>query len=186
MAVQIPRRLISIDEYERMIAAGVFPEDDRSELIRGEITEMAPIGLRHASCVSRLTKLLERRVGDDAIIWAQNPIRLVGNSLPQPDVAILKLSSDFYGRTRPTPKDVILLIEVSDTTLNYDTQVKVPLYAEAGIPEVWIANLQDDVIEAFSSPIGSAYRSVKSVARGQALSLPGGLGGVVEVNDILG
>ncbi|MGA7730607.1 MAG: Uma2 family endonuclease [Chloroflexia bacterium] len=186
MAVQIPRRLISIDEYERMIVAGVFPEDDRSELIRGEITEMAPIGLLHASCVSRLTKLLERRVGDAAIIWAQNPIRLVGNSLPQPDVALLKPSSDFYSRTRPAPKDVILLIEVSDTTLNYDTQVKVPLYAEAGIPEVWIVNLQNDVIEAFSSPMAGVYNHAVKVARGQSLPLPGELGGVVEVSDILG
>jgi Uma2 family endonuclease len=186
MAVQIPRRLISIDEYERMIAAGVFPEDDRSELIRGEITEMAPIGMRHAACVARIQTLFHKSVGETAIVWIQNPVRLPGNSLPQPDLALLRPHRDFYEQSRPAPADVLLIVEVSDSTLLSDIEVKVPLYAEAGIPDVWIVNLQDDVIEAFSSPLAGMYSSVKKVARGQSISLPDELGGVVEVSGILG
>lgn len=186
MAIQIPRRLITIDEYEKMIAAGVFAEDDRSELIRGEIVEMPPIGLRHASCVGRLTKRLEKIVGDDAIVWVQNPICAVGNSLPQPDLALLQPRADFYEQSRPMPSDVFLVIEVSDSTLETDIAVKVPLYAESGIEEVWIVNLHDDVVEIYSGPTAGRYSSVHRAAVGQAIPLPGGFAADVEVKDILG
>ena len=169
-----------------MIASGVFPPDDRSELVRGEIVEMAPIGLRHAACVARLTKLLTHKTGDAAIVWVQNPVRLVGNSLPQPDLALLRPRSDFYETARPMPSDILLVVEVSDSTLQYDTQVKVPLYSEAGIPEVWIANLQENVVEVYSSPASGVYGMVRRAARGQSIRLSAGLSATVEVDDILG
>jgi Uma2 family endonuclease len=186
MALQIPRRLFSTEEYERMIAAGVFPEDDRSELIRGEVVAMAPIGLRHAACVGRLTKLLERMVGDVAIVWVQNPIRLTGNSLPQPDLALLKSRSDYYEQSRPMPSDIYLVVEVSDSTVESDVQVKVPLYAEANISEVWVVNLQENIIEIYSTPSAGAYGSVQRVTRGQSIQLSGELSGTITVDNILG
>ncbi len=158
MAVQ---RMFTLDEYEHMIAAGIFPPEDRSELIRGEIIEMAPIGLRHAACVTRIQTLFSERLGRAAIVSVQNPIRLTGNSLPQPDLVLLRPRSDFYGQSRPTAGDVLLLVEVSDSTLEYDTNVKIPLYAEASIQEVWIVNLQDNLITAYSNPLAKSYTTVQ-------------------------
>lgn len=186
MAIQIPRRLITIDEYEKMIAAGVFPPDDRSELIRGEIVEMTPIGLRHASCVARVQTVFTELLGRKAIVWVQNPIRLVGNSLPEPDLALLKPRADFYGQSRPMPSDVFLVVEVSDSTLESDIAVKAPLYAESGILEMWIVNLQDNVVEVYSRPNAGSYSLTYRAGPGQAISMPGGLAGEIEVKDILG
>ncbi len=186
MAVQLTRKQFSIDEYERMIEGGVFDKEDRLELIRGEIVEMAPIGLRHAACVARLTKLFERTVGDVAIVSVQNSIRLPKKSQPQPDVALLRWRDDFYSGRRPTPGDVSLLVEVAESSLAADRGVKLPLYAEAGVPEVWIVDLSQDAVEVYSNPSGSAYQNVRRAAKGEALALPADLAGTVEVNDIVG
>src|SRR5438105_12119067 len=110
MALPIPHKLFTIDEYEQMIEAGILKEDERVELLRGEIVEMAPICVRHSGCVARVGKLLERSVGDQTIVWVQNPILLPDNSMPEPDVAVLKWREDFYTESRPTPEDVLLLI----------------------------------------------------------------------------
>jgi Uma2 family endonuclease len=186
MALQIQRRLFSIDEYERMIASGVFPPDDRSELIRGEIVEMAPIGLRHAACVARIQAFFSEALGRKAIVWVQNPVRLLGNSLPQPDLALLKPRDDFYEAVRPMPSEVFLVVEVSDSTVAYDTKVKVPLYAEAGIPQVWIVNLQDNVVAVYSSPASGTYASSQRLAKGQSIPLSAPIPTKVEVDEILG
>jgi Uma2 family endonuclease len=171
MALQIPRRLFSVDEFERMIDAGVFPPDERSELVRGEVVQMAPIGLRHAACVTRIQTLLTGAFGRSAIVWVQNPIRLAGNSLPQPDLALLLPREDYYEQSRPTPQDVLLVVEVSDSTLEYDMRVKLPLYAEAGIIEVWIVNLQDNVIDVYTQPMLGAYASIQHMQEGQYIQL---------------
>src|ERR1041385_7892203 len=114
MALPIPHKVFTTDEYEQMIEAGILKEDDRVELLNGEIVEMAAIGLRHSGCVARVSKLLERSVGDRTIVWGQNPILLPNNSMPEPDIALLKWRDDFYSESRPTPGDVLLLIEVAD------------------------------------------------------------------------
>jgi Uma2 family endonuclease len=185
MAVQVERHLFTLEEYERMVEASVFGEDKRLELIRGEILERTPIGCDHAGIVARLTMLLAKMASDSAIVWVQNPIQLAGNSRPEPDLALLKWQD--YGSSRPaTAADVFLIIEVADTTLNYDHAVKGPLYTEAGISEYWIVNLADQLIEVYSKPSGGTYKQTRNARRGDAIRLPVGLEAPIEVSDILG
>jgi Uma2 family endonuclease len=135
----IPRRRFTIDEYHRMGEAGVLSEDDRVELLDGEIVQMTPIGAPHASCVDRLNALLARRLGKSAIVRVQNPIILDRRSEPQPDLALLAPRSDFYSGAHPRPRDVLLAIEVMDASRGYDRTLKLSLYARAELREVWAA-----------------------------------------------
>lgn len=167
--VQLTRYSFTVAEYERMGEVGIFSEDARVELVCGEVIKMSPIGERHAACVGRLTQLITLLVLRSAIVWVQNPIRLNENSEPQPDVAVLKPRADFYGHAHPRPEDVLLIIEVSDTTLDYDRRVKVPLYARAGVPETWVVNLPEERVEVYSDPAGGEYQTVRSCARGRRL-----------------
>jgi Uma2 family endonuclease len=169
MSVQIARHCFTVAEYERMGAAGIFSADERVELIEGEIVEMSPIGKRHAACVARLTQLLGPPSQGRAILWVQNPVRLNDYSEPQPDVALLRPRADFYEQSLPGPSDVLLVVEVADTTLEYDRQIKLPLYARAGIPEAWLVNLPEERIEVYSDPAGGEYQTVRSYARGKRL-----------------
>lgn len=153
-----------------MAAAGVLSENDRVELIEGEIVEMNPIGSRHAACVGRLTKILERQAGDHAIVWVQNPVQINDYSEPLPDVALLKPRDDFYAQANPQPADVLLIIEVADSSVEYDCVVKMPLYAQAGIPEMWLVNLPKDIIEIYTQPLGETYREIRLVKRGESLT----------------
>lgn len=186
MAVDVERIHFTLDKYEKMIETGILGEDDHVELIRGEIVKMTPIGLRHAACVARLAKLLERKVGDVALIWPQNPVQIGDHSMPEPDVALLRPSADYYTSARPTERDVLLLIEVADSSVARDKAMKVPLYAEAEVQELWIVNLVKNVIEVYSGPSGGTYRQVRRARRGDTLPLPGGLGASVNVNEVLG
>ncbi|MDQ3252827.1 MAG: Uma2 family endonuclease [Acidobacteriota bacterium] len=170
MSVQIARRHFNTAEYYRMAAAGVLSENDRVELIEGEIVEMNPIGSRHAACVGRLTKLLERLAGDYAIVWVQNPVQVNDYSEPLPDVALLKPRDDFYAQANPQPADVLLIIEVADSSVEYDREIKMPLYAQSGIPEVWLINLPQDTLEIYTQPLGEAYRQIRLVKRGESLT----------------
>jgi Uma2 family endonuclease len=169
MSVQIVRRHFNVTEYYRMAAAGVLSEDDRVELIEGEIVEMNPIGSRHAACVARLTEFLGRSVGDEAIVWAQNPVQLSDFSEPLPDVALLKRRDDFYAHANPQPMDVLLVIEVADSSVEFDRDIKVPLYAGAGIPEVWLVNLPQGTIEVYTQPFGDKYQETRVIKRNQSL-----------------
>jgi Uma2 family endonuclease len=178
---------VTLEEFERMVGAGVFDEDARLELIRGEIVEMAPIGLPHAVCVARLNRLLGLLVGSAALVWPQNnPLHVPGHSRPEPDLTLLRWRDDYYAAGTPTPQDVILLIEVADTSVTYDRAVKGKLYAEAGIAEYWIVNLRARVVEVYSDPASGVYRRTRSVKPGKSLRLPGGLEGAIEVEDVLG
>jgi Uma2 family endonuclease len=141
MSVQVARRYFNVNEFYRMAAAGVLSEDDRVELIEGEILEMSSIGSRHAACVGRLTELFGQQVGGKAIIRAQSPIRLDDYSEPLPDITLLKRRADFYAENHPTQADVLLIVEVADTSVDYDRNIKLPIYAQANIPEVWLVNL---------------------------------------------
>jgi Uma2 family endonuclease len=186
MSVQILRRHFNIAEYYRMAAAGVLSENDRVELIEGEIIEMNPIGSRHAACVGRLTKLLERLAGDMGIVWVQNPVQISDYSEPLPDVALLKRRDDFYAQANPQATDALLIIEVADSSVEYDKGIKIPLYAEAGIPEVWIVNLPNEIIESYARPLNDTYQEISMTKRGESLAAKSVPGLIIEVNQILG
>jgi Uma2 family endonuclease len=168
-SVQVTRHRFTVAEYERMGRLGIFPEDERVELVCGEVIEMPPIGERHASCVDFLTQLITLRLRRSAIVRVQSSIRLDEHSQPQPDIAVLKRRDDFYRRAHPKPEDILLVIEVSDTTLEYDLKVKVPLYARAGIPETLVVNLPKKLIKAYADPVGGVYQTITSYARGEEL-----------------
>ena len=169
ISVPVTRHRFTVAEYERMGQVGIFSEDERVELVCGEVIEMSPIGERHAACVALLTQLITLLLQRSAIVWVQNPIVLNDHSEPQPDIAVLKPRADFYRRSKPKPEDVLLVIEVSDTTLDYDQKVKVPLYAHAGIPEAWVVNLTEERIEVYGDPADGAYQTVRPYARGRRL-----------------
>lgn len=165
------RRRFTVDEYHRMAQAGLLTADDRVELIEGEIIEMAPIGSAHASRVSRLNRLLVRAVGDAAVVWPQNPVRLGDHSEPEPDLALLKPHENDYRDELPTSSDVLLIVEISDSSLRFDREVKLGLYARHSIPVVWIVNLRDEKIEVYEGPGPDAYESKTTVSGEQPLSL---------------
>jgi Uma2 family endonuclease len=157
MARELAKRWITADEYERMGEAGIFPRDARLELIGGEIFEMSPIGSPHAACVDFLVYYFNETARRQFIVRAQSPIRLDDFSEPQPDVALLRWRDDFYRGAHPTPADVLLVVEVADTTVVTDRTVKVPLYARAGVAEVWLVNIPDGQLEIYSDPSGDSY-----------------------------
>jgi Uma2 family endonuclease len=186
MSAEPLRHRFTVDEYERMGAAGLFGEDDRVELIEGEIVELTPIGSRHAACVARLTRLFAGAPADQAIVWVQNPIRLGVRSEPQPDLALLHPRDDFYARSHPGPAEILLVVEVSDTTAAWDRDVKTALYGAAGIPEAWVVDLNDNSVHVFTEPGREGYAVVRQAMAGDVIAT-GVLGGVaVAVAEILG
>ena len=186
MAIQIPRKRFTIDDYHRMAEAGILSEDDRVELIDGEIVEMSPIGKHHAAIVNRLNAIITEQVGRRAIVSPQNPLLLSDESEPQPDIAVFRFRDDYYAEQLPTPADTLLIIEVADSSLDFDRLVKLPRYARGGVPEVWIVNLAAGVIEAYREPVMGEYRETQQVQRGEILKLPGVASAQVSVEDVLG
>ncbi|HEV8683316.1 MAG TPA: Uma2 family endonuclease [Actinomycetota bacterium] len=185
MAVRQPYRF-TVEDYHRMAEAGILGEDDRVELIEGEIVEMPPIGSPHGGTVKALIHLFSKRVGDRALVAAQDPVRLSDFSEPQPDLMLLRRRPDFYRDAHPTPADVLLLVEVADTSAAYDRSVKVPLYAHAGIPEYWLVDLERGVVEVHRSPAGDRYGEVLELAAGARVA-PVSLADVeLDVGEILG
>jgi Uma2 family endonuclease len=169
-AVPVKHKQFAVDEYDQMIAAGVFGEDERLELIEGEIIEMSPIGPAHLAYVNRLNHLLVQQVGALAQVSVQNPIRLP-RSEPQPDIVLLRPRPDFYAEALPGPSDVLLLIEVSDTTADYDRTVKIPLYGRNGIVESWLIDLMGNVIEVHLGPSTAGYRIKQTYGPGDHVRL---------------
>ena len=169
MGTDLQRRLFTADEYHRMAEAGVLGPDDRVELVDGEIVEMSPIGSPHAACVDRLNVLVQRLGSVQAIVRVQNPIRLDAHSEPQPDLSILKYRADFYSAAHPAPADVLLVVEVADTSLPYDRDVKIPLYARAGIAEAWLIDLASATVDVFTQPTPQGYRQSRRASRGDRL-----------------
>jgi Uma2 family endonuclease len=169
MAVPNYQQPLTIEEFQWMAESGVFAEDDRLELIRGEIVEMAAIGDRHALCVMLINDLLAD-LKPRGIVSPQNPLRLPGQgSVPQPDVVLLRRRPDFKSRA-PHAGDVLLIVEVADTSLIYDRDVKIPLYAEAGIPESWLIDLNSATIFAYQRPLLHGYQEVRVYRRGDWIS----------------
>ena len=161
----------TVQQYERIHKAGVFAEGDRTELINGEIREMSPIGRKHAVCVARTTRVLQIKLGDRGFIWTQNPILLCDYSQPQPDIAILKWRDDFYAEALPTANDIFLIIEVADSTIAYDRDVKSPLYAANGIPEMWLFDVNHQIIEGYSQPSTTGYKRMQRYEANDSLSI---------------
>ncbi|MBI4471628.1 MAG: Uma2 family endonuclease [Acidobacteria bacterium] len=170
MSVQITRKLFTVDDCLRMLDAGILHEDDRLELIRGELVQMSPIGPRHQAAIDRATRAFVRLAGDDAIVRPQGPAELDRYSAPQPDLALLRPKADFYAKKHPGPVDVLLIIEVADSSLEYDTTVKRDLYAMMGIREYWVVNLVDDLLLCYSSRRGDSYRSVRELRAGDTVA----------------
>jgi hypothetical protein len=195
MVLQLDRKRFTVTDYQHMIETGILHEGEPCELINGEIfrktdyqsypfpklsqaipvpgglaNEMG-IGKRHAASTKRLNFVFSNCLGNQAIVSVQDPVQLNEYNEPQPDVAILKFSPDFYLTDHPGPDDIYLLMEVSDTTLTFDRTVKLPIYAEAGVAEVWIVNLQDNQIEVYRNPSGSLYQSMKTFAGDQTLTI---------------
>lgn len=171
MALQVEKRLFTIEDYYRMAETGILRRGDRVELIRGGIVRMSPVGSFHAACVKRTAAEFFRSVGSDAIVSVQDPIRLAAqNSEPEPDISLLRPKRDYYASAHPTPADVLLVVEVSDSSLDYDRAVKIQLYAEAGIPEVWIMALEEVRIERYSGLDDGEYRDMRHFYPGDSIA----------------
>ena len=181
----LPRHRWTVDDYHRMAEVGLLDADARVELIEGEIVELAPIGDPHIAASIRLLHLLVAAVGERGGVSAANPVRLNPHSEPQPDFSVLRPRADY--RTRgPRPDDVMLAVEVSDTTLRRDRGVKRPLYASAGIPEYWIVDLEARQVEIHRSPAGDTYASVEIKRPGDVATIEALRGSTIEVSQILG
>ncbi|MCX7789336.1 MAG: Uma2 family endonuclease [Chloroflexaceae bacterium] len=183
------RRRFTVDEYYRMVEAGVLRPDERLELLDGEIMQMSPIGSRHAATVSRLNALFSGATTGQYIISVQNPVCLSQHSELQPDVALLRYRADYYAAAHPTPADVLLLVEVADTTLAFDRDRKLPCYAETGtaeVWEVWIVDLERQQIEQCHTPAGAQYRSRRIWTRGETIACHAIAGLSIAVDAIFG
>ena len=182
MAVQLRQRTFTVDEYERLGRVGILGEDEHIELIEGQIVEMNPIGPGHIWSVNRLTQVFARRA--DVVVSVQNPIRLDARSQPEPDLVVLR--ADAAQDRTPAPPDALLVIEVADTSLEYDRATKGPLYARAGIPELWIVDVPGQRIEVHREPSPDGYRLVRLFVRGERLAPQFAPDLQIEVDAILG
>ncbi|RMG60770.1 MAG: Uma2 family endonuclease [Bacteroidetes bacterium] len=172
MAVELTKRALPLEAYHLMIEAGLLTEADRVELLNGEIIDMSPIGPKHSALVRRLDLSLHRIFAGKLLVSVQSPIMVGDHSEPEPDLCLLRHRDDFYETSHPVAEDILLLIEVADSTLEKDRQVKLPIYAEAGIPLVWIVNLVDELVEVYTQPSGKVYKQRLLALRGDQLVLP--------------
>jgi Uma2 family endonuclease len=171
MAIVLKTHRFTVDEYHRIGEVGIFSEDDRVELLAGEIVEMSPIGPLHASIVDRLNALFSSQLGGEAIVRVQNPLLLrTEDSEPQPDVILLRPRPDFYARSHPEAQDVYLVIEVADTSVETDREVKFPIYARAGVPEAWLLDVSMQRLEVHRHPTPDGYQDVHLLQRGASVA----------------
>lgn len=185
--IELKRRRFSVKEYHRMIEVGILTKRDRVELLEGEIVEMSPIGDPHQGTVDRLNHLLHSRPAARVIIRIQGPILLASvESEPQPDVALLEPRQDFYTTRRPEPDDVLLVIEVMDSSVQRDRRVKLPLYARAGIVEVWLLDLNTDRVEVHRRRNIGGYAESRVLQRGESISIQAFPDVALTVADLLG
>lgn len=185
MPLEIAKKLWTVDEVLRMQEAGILPPDNRLELIHGELIEMSPSGSKHAAAVNRIHLLFVELLGRKAIIWGQTSVLFDPYSAPEPDIAILRYRDDFYEKQLPGPEDILLVIEVSDSTLAFDQTIKASLYAEFNIPEYWILNLQEFCVERYQQPGTEGYVKKKVFSKNEILAVPG-VGLEVSVGQLLG
>ena len=170
MAVALRKRRFTVDEYHRMGQAGILSEEDRVELIDGDVVAMTPIGTRHNACVSCATRALVTATGDAAIVLPQGSVRLSRHDEPEPDLVLLRPRSDFYAARHAGPEDILLVIEIADSSIAYDRDVKARLYAESGVPEYWLADLNANVVWRHSAAERGVYRTREPYRRGQYIA----------------
>ncbi len=186
MVLALEHRRFTVHEYHRMAEVDVLGEDERVELIDGEIVAMTPISQRHAAAVKRLNRLLTRLPENEVIVSVRNPIQLDDSSEPEPDAALLRYRDDFYAAAHPTAGDVLLLVEVAESSAEYDRGVKLPLYARAGVPEVWIVDLRDGIIAVHRLPSPDGFWECRTLGADESLSPQSYPDLVLAVNDIIG
>ncbi len=186
MAVDVKTWHCTVDNYHKMGAAGIFCEDDRVELLNGEIIQMSPIGGVHQGCVKRLNRMVTRFVERDLVVGVQDPVRLSDVSEPQPDISIIRTQFELIPNTTPTAGEVVLLMEVSDTTYQFDRQHKLRTYALAGIAEYWIIDIQGGAIERHTEPADGSYHLMVRGERGQQLTSSVLPDMVLDVAEVLG
>jgi Uma2 family endonuclease len=171
MRSEATKKLFTVDEYYRMVEAGILKEGRGTELIAGEIIEMSAMGPRHCAAVNRADESLTLTFKGRALVRVQLPVRLNQFSEPEPDITLVRLRQDFYERRHPLPADVLLVFEISDTSLPYDINVKLPTYAAVRIPEVWIEDLARETLSVFRHPARGAYTTLLELHRGDSVSL---------------
>ncbi len=181
----VRKHLTDIKEWQKLGEANIFPPDSRLELIDGEILEMAPIGFNHSGHVIRLTHFLSTLVFGKAIVSVQNPLQLGDLSEPEPDFMLLKPNDDFYCSRHPNADDVLLLIEVADSSLSFDQNQKLRLYANHHIPEYWLMNLNDACVEVYRQPHGDCYGEKTTLRVGDSIALSQLDSITINMNDIL-
>jgi Uma2 family endonuclease len=185
MSVEIAKYSFTAEEFERLGEAGILRQDARLELIEGEIFEMSPIGSLHAACVDALTLLLIEIARRRFIVRVQSSVLLNDFSEPQPDVTLLRWRDDFYSGALPKPEDVLLVIEVADTTVVKDRTMKIPLYARSGVPEAWLVNIPEEQVDIYSDPMNGSYQRVEVFGRGGEARSHTVEGLAVKVSEIL-
>lgn len=170
MAVQLPRWQFTVDDFERMIAAGILGEDDRVELVAGEVVAMAAIGGRHAESVFLISDSLVEKAGRRAHVWVQSPLSLPPYARPEPDLLLLRAPRARYRGRLPTAEDVLLVVEVAESSLIRDRDEKIPMYGRAGLPEAWLVDLVNDLIRLYREPTGDGYRIIQTARRGETIA----------------
>lgn len=180
----IARKKFRAAEVYKMMEVGILPEASGWELINGEIIRRMSIGSRHAATVKRLNKIFINRLGENAIVSVQDPVHIDEYNEPEPDISLLKPRDDFYAESHPQPEDVLLVIEISDSTVNYDREVKRALYA--GISEFWLVNLKESTIECHSQPKNGTYRLTQISEKGETVKSVSIENLTLRVEDILG
>lgn len=184
--LSLRRHRFSVDDFHQMAEAGILSDNDRVELIDGEVVEMAAIGPRHLAGVARTNRLLVQRFSDVAIVSPQSSVRLDEHNEPQPDFALLRLRPDYFATELPTPQDIFLIIEIGDSTAQLDRRVKLPLYGTSGVTELWLVDVTADTITVCREPFGQGYRNVRTYRRGDHIAPLAFPDRAVAVTDILG
>ncbi len=170
MSIALTKRRFTVDDYQRMGQAGILSEGDRVELVDGEVVAMTPIGARHTACVNRATHAFVTAVGGNGIVQIQSPVRLDLYHEPEPDIVLLKPRDDFYASRLPGPGDILLIVEIADSSIEYDRDVKARIYAESGIPEYWLADLNANLVSRYTAPEQDAFRTIEPHHRGQSIA----------------
>lgn len=185
-SAEVPPRqhLHTVEDYYRMAESGILKPEDKVELIEGVIVDMVPIGSKHGGVVNKINRLLSRAVDDEAIVSIQNSVRLNDFSEPEPDVVLLKFRQDFYTESHPGPSDILLIIEVANSSLNYDRDVKLPLYARHNIPQAWLLDLSTDTLWIYSQPQDGTYKERVKANLQQPVSLPGLSGAEIDLSTL--
>jgi Uma2 family endonuclease len=170
MSTTVPLYRFTVTDYSRMLESGILDEDDRVELIDGEVRCMSPIGSLHVFVVNRLNAILTQQLAERAVVSVQNPLILDDFTEPQPDIVVMRMRDDFYKHALAGPNDVLLIIEVADSSLEYDRDEKIPRYAQMQIPEVWLVDVEAEEVVRYSEPEGQSYRQSPVFETGQELA----------------